>query len=69
MTTSLPKKVLPSGSVGSYTITVAPFALMRFIMPWMALWRKLSLFDFIVRRYTPITTLCSRLESHWLLPL
>lgn len=32
-----------------------PLTLMRFRMPWMADWRKLSEFDLIVKRYTPIT--------------
>ena len=35
-------------------ITSAPFALIRFITPWMDDWRKLSEFDFMVKRYTPI---------------
>ena len=34
-----------------------------YVMPWMADWRKLSELDFIVRRYTPITQLCSLLAS------
>lgn len=32
-----------------------PLALTRFITPWMELARKLSSFDFMVRRYTPMT--------------
>ena len=35
---------------GSYTTTGIPLALMRFMMPWMLDWRKLSEPDFIVRR-------------------
>jgi glucose-1-phosphate thymidylyltransferase short form len=49
-TTSLPKNDVPLSKLGSYIITVAPLALMRFITPWIALCRKLSLFDFIVKR-------------------
>ena len=55
-TTSEPKNVAPFSKVGSYTITVAPFAFTRFITPWIDDWRKLSEFDFIVRRYTPTVT-------------
>ena len=33
----IPKKVVPFSKVGSYTITVAPFALIRFITPWILL--------------------------------
>ena len=36
-------------------MTVAPFALMRFMTPWIEDWRKLSLLAFMVRRYTPTT--------------
>lgn len=36
-TTLLPKKVVPSSRVGSYTMTVAPFALIRFMTPWILL--------------------------------
>ena len=61
-TTFDPKKVVPSSSVGSYIITVAPFAFTRFITPCMELWRKLSLFDFIVSLYTPTTHSFSSFE-------
>lgn len=36
-TTLLPKKVVPSSRVGSYTMTVAPLALIRFMTPWILL--------------------------------
>ena len=36
-TTLLPKKVVPFSRVGSYTMTVAPLALIRFMTPWILL--------------------------------
>ena len=39
-TTLLPKNVVPSSRVGSYTTTVAPLALIRFMTPCILLWRK-----------------------------
>ena len=41
---------------GQLFMTLAPLALMRFITPWMELWRKLSELLFIVRRKTPTVT-------------
>lgn len=37
----------------------APLALTRIMMPWMEEARKLSGFDFVIRRYTPTTGLGS----------
>ena len=41
--------------VGSYITNSIPFALILFITPWIELWRKLSEFAFIVKRYIPTT--------------
>ena len=49
------KAVVPSSRVGSYTTTVAPLALIRFMTPCILLWRKLSELLFIVSLYTPMT--------------